>query len=113
MDKNKKKGKTNSRQQTPQKDSDLQRTSEISRLAQQTPRPTELTRRRPSGIVMVSGLHTIYLTIFAVTIRYERWLIDQVGLQGREVKIFEAVALVLAIILFIELVKIFVRRLKQ
>jgi hypothetical protein len=54
--------------------------------------------------------HTFYVTISALLIRYDRWLIESTGLEGGELRVFQVIVLVLSVILVLEIVRFFMRQ---
>jgi hypothetical protein len=58
-------------------------------------------------------MHLGVLTGTALVMKYERWLIDTIGLQGWHLRLFQAIAFVLGAISFIEIVSFLLRRPKE
>jgi hypothetical protein len=59
-----------------------------------------------STILWLALIHIAILTMFALMIRYERWLIDTVGLKGAEILIAKTIALLLLGILLVRVLKL-------
>ena len=58
-------------------------------------------------------IHLGVLTGTALMMKYERWLIDAIGLQGWHLRLFQVIALVLGTISFGEIVRFLLRRPKE
>jgi hypothetical protein len=104
------KRKRKQKRQRPQKVLKAEIPSEDGRLEKRPMIFARLAKAPTIAMIWYPARHTFYVTISALLIRYDRWLIERTGLEGGELRVFQVIVLVLSVILVLEIVRFFMRQ---